>query len=239
MKKSTNHFHKKFAITKFLFNFEKQSTFKMSNSEEQLNALKDIRQMMDRSSRFISLSGLSGVFAGVIALMGAYFANDEIEKFVAKRGYSYGVESEMDLEYNLIKLGVFVLIIALAGGILFTYRKSQRNNLPIWDKTSKSLLVNLAIPLVAGGLFIIALLINHAHTYAIIAPSCLIFYGLSLINASKYTFSDIRYLGFLEVILGLVCMFFAGYGLIFWAFGFGILHIIYGLVMYFKYERGQ
>ncbi|RZK33570.1 MAG: hypothetical protein EOO90_32080, partial [Pedobacter sp.] len=170
-----NHFLKiKFANIKFLFNFEKQSTFKMSNSEEQLNALKDIRQMMDRSSRFISLSGLSGVFAGVIALMGAYFANDEIEKFINKRGYSYGVEGEMDLEFNLIKLGVSVLIIALAGGILFTYRKSQRNNLPIWDKTSKSLLINLAIPLVAGGLFIIALLINHAQTYAIIAPSCLI-----------------------------------------------------------------
>lgn len=211
----------------------------MSNSEEQLNALKDIRQMMDRSSRFISLSGLSGVFAGVIALMGAYFANDEIEKFINKRGYSYGVEGEMDLEFNLIKLGAFVLIIALAGGILFTYRKSQRNNLPIWDKTSKSLLINLAIPLVAGGLFIIALLINHAQTYAIIAPSCLIFYGLALINASKFTYSDIKYLGFLEVTLGLICMFYVGYGLIFWAVGFGVLHIIYGLVMYFKYEKGQ
>lgn len=229
----------KFAITNFLSNFEKQSTFKMSNPEEQLNALKDIRQMMDRSSRFISLSGLSGVFAGVIALIGAYFANEEIDKYINKRGYGYGVDGEMDLEFNLIKLGVFVLLIALAGGILFTYRKSQQNNLPIWDKTSKSLLINLLVPLVAGGLFIIALLINHPNTYSIIAPSCLIFYGLSLINASKYTYSDIRYLGFCEVFLGLVCMFYVGYGLIFWAVGFGILHIIYGLVMYFKYERGQ
>ncbi|RZK14969.1 MAG: hypothetical protein EOO86_17600, partial [Pedobacter sp.] len=104
---------------------------------------------------------------------------------------------------------------------------------------SKSLLINLAIPLVAGGLFIIALLINHAQTYAIIAPSCLIFYGLALINASKFTYSDIKYLGFLEVTLGLICMFYVGYGLIFWAVGFGVLHIIYGLVMYFKYEKGQ
>lgn len=211
----------------------------MSTQEEQLNALKDIRQMMDRSSRFISLSGLSGVFAGVIALIGAYFANDEINKFINKRGYGYGVDGEMNLEFNLIKLGIFVLVIALAGGVLFTYRKSQKNNLPIWDKTSKSLLINLFVPLVAGGLFIIALLINHPNTYAIVAPSCLIFYGLALINASKYTYSDIRYLGLCEVILGLICMFYVGYGLIFWAFGFGVLHIVYGLLMYFKYERGQ
>ena len=211
----------------------------MSNQEEQLNALKDIRQMMDRSTRFISLSGLSGVFAGGIALIGAYFAHEEIEKFFDKRGYAYGVQGEIDLEFNLVKLGLTVLFVALAGGVLFTHRKSQQNNLPIWDKTSKALLFNLMTPLIAGGLFIIALLVNHPNTYSIIAPTCLIFYGLALINASKFTFSDIRYLGYLEVILGLICMFYVGYGLWFWAFGFGVLHIIYGLVMYFKYERSE
>lgn len=226
-------------ISIFYITLKNKALSKMNSPEEQLSTLKDIRNMMDRSSRFISLSGLSGVFAGAIALIGAYFANDEINKFINKRGYGYGVDGEMDLEFNLIKLGLFVLVIALAGGVLFTYRKSQKNNLPIWDKTSKSLLINLFIPLFTGGLFIIALLINHPNTYSIIAPSCLIFYGLALINASKFTYSDIRYLGFCEVILGLICMFYLGYGLIFWALGFGILHIVYGLLMYFKYERGQ
>jgi len=211
----------------------------MSTQEEQLDALKDIRQMMDRSSRFISLSGLSGVFAGVIALIGAYFANGEIEKFFEGRVYSLGVQGEIDLEYNLIKLALIVLFVALAGGVLFTYRKSQRNNLPIWDKTSKSLVLNLFVPIITGGLFIIALLFNHPNTYSIIAPTCLIFYGLGLINASKYTYSEIRYLGYLEIMLGLVAIFNIGYGLIFWALGFGVLHIIYGLLMYFKYEKGK
>jgi len=211
----------------------------MSTQEEQLDALKDIRQMMDRSSRFISLSGLSGVFAGVIALIGTYFANGEIEKFFEGRAYSIGVQGEIDLEYNLIKLALIVLFVALAGGVLFTYRKSQRNNLPIWDKTSKSLVLNLFVPIITGGLFIIALLFNHPNTYSIIAPTCLIFYGLGLINASKYTYSDIRYLGYLEIMLGLIAIFNIGYGLIFWALGFGVLHIIYGLLMYFKYEKGK
>lgn len=207
----------------------------MSSKEEQLNALNDIKKMMDRSSRFISLSGLSGVFAGVTALVGAYLAHLEIVKSSAGN-YEYGY-SELDLEANLIKIGFWVLVIALIGGFLLTFRQTKRKKLPIWDKTSKNLVINLAIPLIAGGLFIIALLLVHPGTYGLIAPSCLLFYGLALINASKYTYSDIRFLGLCEVVLGLVAMFNIGYGLYFWAFGFGVLHIFYGLLMYFKYER--
>lgn len=207
----------------------------MSSKEEQLNALNDIKKMMDRSSRFISLSGLSGVFAGVTALVGAYLAHLEIAKSSAGN-YEYGY-SELDLEANLIKIGFWVLVIALIGGFLLTFRQTKRKKLPIWDKTSKNLVINLAIPLIAGGLFIIALLLVHPGTYGLIAPSCLLFYGLALINASKYTYSDIRFLGLCEVVLGLVAMFNIGYGLYFWAFGFGVLHIFYGLLMYFKYER--
>ncbi len=207
----------------------------MSNKEEQLNALNDIKKMMDRSSRFISLSGLSGVFAGVTALVGGYLAHLEITNG-ANGTYEYGYTQD-DLEANLIKIGVGVLVIALIGGFLLTLRQTRRKKLPFWDRTTKNLLINLAIPLIAGGLFIIALLLVHPGTYGLIAPSCLLFYGLALINASKYTYSDIRFLGLCEVVLGLAAMFNIGYGLYFWAFGFGVLHIFYGLLMYFKYER--
>ena len=207
----------------------------MSNKEEQLNALNDIKKMMDRSSRFISLSGLSGVFAGFTALVGAYLAHLEIS-YSLNGTYEYGYTQD-DLEANLIKIGLGVLIVALIGGFLLTLRQTRIKKLPFWDRTSKNLLINLAIPLIAGGLFIIGLLLAHPGTYGLIAPSCLLFYGLALINASKYTYTDIRFLGFCEVVLGLIAMFNIGYGLYFWAFGFGVLHIFYGLLMYFKYER--
>lgn len=208
----------------------------MNSQEEQLNALNDIRKMMDRSSRFISLSGLSGIFAGITALAGAYLAYNELNNY-AKGSYGYGVDSDTDIEFKLLKIGFVVLAVALLGGILFTFRQSKKRNLPIWDKTAKNLLINLAIPLISGGLFIIFMLIAHPNTYGLVAPSCLIFYGLALINASKYTYTDIRFLGFCEIILGLISMFNIGYGLYFWAFGFGVLHIFYGTLMYFKYER--
>lgn len=208
----------------------------MNKQEEQLNALSDIRKMMDRSSRFISLSGLSGVFAGLVGLIGAYLAHRELNKYLSGAD-GFGVDAELNIEFKLIKIGVSVLLLALAGGLLFTYRQSRKKKLPIWDKTAKTLLINLAIPLIAGGFFIIALLLNHPNSYGLIAPSCLIFYGLALINASKYTYTDIRFLGILEIVLGILALFNIGYGLYFWAFGFGMLHIVYGLIMYFKYER--
>lgn len=210
----------------------------MTNQEEQLNALNDIRKIMDRSSRFISLSGLSGVFAGFVGLIGAYLAHNELNQYLSGAN-GFGVDAKLNIEFNLIKIAVSVLLIALAGGLLFTYRQSRKKKLPIWDKTAKTLLINLAIPLLAGGLFIIALLFNHPNSYGLIAPSCLIFYGLALINASKYTYTDIRFLGICEVVLGVLALFNIGYGLYFWAFGFGILHIFYGLIMYFKYERAN
>ncbi|MEJ5995216.1 hypothetical protein WG904_12375 [Pedobacter sp. Du54] len=208
----------------------------MDSKEEQLNALSDIRNMMDRSSRFISLSGLSGVFAGIIALIGAYLAHHEVNAYINGE-YGYGVDADLTLEFNLLKLGISVLFVALVGGLLFTYRQSMRKKLPFWDKTAKNLILNLAIPLVSGGVFIIALLLNHPNAVVLIAPSCLVFYGLALINASKYTYSDIRFLGICEVLLGLIAVFNSGYGLYFWALGFGVMHIIYGSIMYFKYER--
>jgi len=209
------------------------------NQKEQLEALSDIRNIMNRSSRFISLSGLSGVFAGITALVGTYFAHQVITDYSKAIHDDYDGINNILIEGKLIVIALVVLLVALLGGIFFTYRQSKKKKLPIWDNTTKNLLVNLAIPLASGGFFVLALLFNHSNAVGLIAPSTLIFYGLALINASKYTYSDIRFLGICEVVLGIIAMFNIGLGLYFWAFGFGILHILYGSIMYFKYERGE
>jgi hypothetical protein len=95
--------------------------------------------------------------------------------------------------------------------------------------------VNLSIPLITGGLFILIVL-GTGH-YGLAAPASLIFYGLALIQASSNTYDEIRYLGFSEIILGLISAILPGFGLIFWALGFGVLHIVYGTIMYNKYDK--
>ncbi|MFL5763078.1 MAG: hypothetical protein ACJ77K_03990 [Bacteroidia bacterium] len=204
----------------------------MTDQKEHLQQLSDIRSMMERSSRCISLSGLSGVFAGVFALVGAYLAKVKIYEL---NDYMRGTD---DLYNGLIYLladAATVLIASLLVGTLLTVRNSRRKGVAVWDSTARRLLINLAIPLATGGLFCLILL--YHGDIGMVAPATLIFYGLALINASKYTFNDIRYLGVCEIILGLAASLYIGYGLLFWAIGFGVLHIVYGTVMYFKYER--
>lgn len=196
--------------------------------------LSHIRSMMERSSRFISLSGLSGVFAGLSALVGGLyvyqlFGVDGISN-IDRNSYS----DNSDLVRKLFFTASIVLVSALTFGIFFTIRKSRKYNLPIWTTATKKMLFNLAIPLIVGGVFCLALMCYKI--YFLIAPTTLLFYGLALINAEKYTFSDIKYLGYCELILGCISLFLVGYGLIFWIFGFGILHILYGLVMFKKYK---
>jgi hypothetical protein len=213
----------------------------VKNQNEHLENLAQIRSMMERSSRFISLSGLSGVAAGTWALVGAavVYLYLDMPPFASKRVYYEEAISTnrwgMDYLTFFIVTAAAVFLLALCSGIYFTTRKARKKDQKIWDASSKRMLVNLAIPLVTGGLFCIALFNNGM--YGLIVPSMLIFYGLGLVNGGKYTLDDIRYLGVTEIVLGLIALFNPGHGLEYWAFGFGILHIVYGIIMYNKYER--
>lgn len=189
--------------------------------------LSEIKHLMERSSRFISLSGLSGILAGIYALMGALAA------YWYRLGYMHEDSREM-LRFLLID-AILVLILAVGTGILLTTRKAKKDGNSIFDSTAKKLIINLSIPLLTGGIFCIAL-IYHGHTFYV-APVMLLFYGLALVHVSKYTRDDVRALGVAEIILGTIALFVTGYGLLFWVIGFGVLHIIYGTYMYFKYEK--
>lgn len=196
--------------------------------------LSHIRSMMERSSRFISLSGLSGVVAGLTAIIGALYVY-----FVFKReGISY-FDGDRNifgpaLVRELVWIGTGILVVAVLSGYFFTASKSKKKGLKIWDATTKRLLITFAVPLVAGGFFCLALIYHHLFVF--VAPATLIFYGLALVSAERYTLTDVKYLGYFEIILGLISLFFLGWGLLFWAIGFGVLHIVYGLIMHKKYK---
>jgi len=222
----------------------------MSNKEQTIQPLQeisDIRRIMERSSRFISLSGLSGIAAGICALIGAYVANGILNNYYEhyngrvvrpideKYKTSFSAIDFQSLKLSLLFVAATVLVAALALAFIFTWRRARQNHLPIWDMTARKLMWNVLIPLISGGLFILAL--YQKSEWDFIAPACLIFYGLALVNGSKYTLSEIRWLGYLEIILGLINTQFVGYGLYFWAVGFGLLHIFYGVIMWWRYER--
>lgn len=214
----------------------------MTEQQQSLDAIQDIKKMMERSSRFISLSGLSGISAGLCALIGAWVAHPYVfgRKDYMIDGGAPGMRDLGSGAFNILNTTLFwiaagTFIAALVTAFIFTYMKSNKEGIPIWGKSAKRLMFNVSLPLAVGGLFLLKLV--QFGTFGLVAPGCLIFYGLALVNASKYTLVEVRYLGYSEIMLGLISLLFVGYGLYFWAVGFGLLHIIYGVYMWQKYER--
>ncbi|WP_166967607.1 hypothetical protein [Yeosuana marina] len=199
-------------------------------SKDYLKDLSEIKDLMNKSSRFISLSGLSGILAGTYALIGAAIA------YWLVTNYSYGTLILDGKIFRLVMLDLcLVAFLSIITGIILTTRKAKKNNTKMWDATSKRLVINFLIPLVAGGLYILIILSNGK--YGQTGGLMLIFYGLALVNASKYSIGDIRYLGYIEIILGLIATLFPGYGFWLWVLGFGVMHIVYGTWMHFKYDK--
>ncbi len=206
-----------------------------------INDLREIRSLMERSSYFIGLSGLSGIGAGLFALAGVALTVTYqwvggqnlvfIHRSLGLASHPWGIAP---LPF-LVMMAGFVFTGAMASGYYFTVRRAKRMGQKILDKKTYKLAFHLAVPLVVGGIFSLAL-IYHEHG-GFIGPTTLIFYGLSLLNGSGYAREELSYLGYLEIVLGLISCFFIGYGLVFWAIGFGVLHIGYGLWMYRKYDR--
>jgi hypothetical protein len=194
--------------------------------------LKEIKDIMNRTTRFISLSGLSGVSTGIAALAGAFIAHQYVFKDQQYLVYDAVVLSNETLGYLLL-ISVGTIIAALINAIFFTRLKAKHLNLSVWDFQSKRLFINLLIPLATGGLF--SLMLLQKGFIGFLPSMTLIFYGLALVNGSKYTFPELRILGIIEIFLGLSAFQFIEFGLLIWATGFGVIQIIYGLIIQRKY----
>ncbi|MBT8266656.1 MAG: hypothetical protein KJO41_11505 [Bacteroidia bacterium] len=205
-------------------------------SKDYLKDLSEIKDIMHKSTRFMSLSGLSGILAGIFSLIGAWRVHDIIyaTETPSKDAYKSIVIYELEM-LQIVAIAIIVIILSMLAGIYFSWRKARKHNEKLWDAASKRLLINFLIPLVTGGFFILFLI--EKEIYAFVAPLTLVFYGLACVNASKYTLGYTRYLGITMIIIGLLSVYYLGYGLYFWAFGFGVCHIVYGLLMYFKFDK--
>jgi hypothetical protein len=200
----------------------------MEQKEQYVNEIKAIRQMMEQSSRFLSLSGLSGIMIGVYAIIGAFAANYLIHDSGLQNG---------DLASPLIILSIIVLMFSLVTVMVLTYRKTIRDGHKIWNKGTRLLILNLAVPLVSGGI-LTAIFVARGF-YGTIAPALLVFYGLALVNAAKFTRQEIYYMGLCQIVIGIIAALLPGYSLILWAFGFGLIHILYGAIMHFRYDHNS
>lgn len=212
------------------------------NNTPPLDELRHIRGLMDRSTRFLSLSGLSGIWAGAVALGGAALAQYHMRTMldpasdVLTYGTGRGYTAADELLLTLIADAVLVLIVAVLGAVWFTWRRGRNTGQALWSPSARRLMVQLFVPLAAGGIFCLGLF--YYGLPGLVPPATLVFYGLALFNAGKFTLDEIRWLGLSELLLGIIALFWIEAGLMFWALGFGVLHIVYGSLMWMRNERG-
>jgi hypothetical protein len=213
----------------------------MDSVESGLRDITEIRSMMERSSKFLSLSGLSGISAGIVAMLGAAIAWSDFSAYgethppLAWASSVFLVDPTWDHIGSVVSVALVVLVVGIGLSIFFSIRMARKHDLPVWSPTTKHLILDLALPLGAGGI-LTAILISYG--LIVLAPATtLVFYGLALLNASRYTVGEIRIIAIAELLLGLLAAGWPAIGLLFWATGFGLLHIIYGIALYRKYER--
>jgi hypothetical protein len=197
--------------------------------EKQIEDLKTIRVMKEKSSEFLSLSGLSGVMTGITAIVGAAFAYF----FLLQDPANLGLNSIQEIGI-LLTDAIVVILVSIGFVLFFSLKKARKNKQKLFNNVSLRILYKLAVPMVTGGIF--ALIFLYRGDVEILASITLIFYGLALVNASKYTYYEIYSLGIVEIVLGLAAAIFLYYGIILWTIGFGICHIVYGLIIYKKYD---
>ncbi len=197
-------------------------------NENYLAQLREIQSMMQKSSKFLSLSGLSGILAGTYALIGAGIV------YSMRTRLTSSIRFDSAEFITIVITAILVLVLSLTTGIIFSIRKARKRQEIIWNQISRLFLTSFMVPLVTGGLFAIILISKGA--IGLVAPVTLLFYGLALVSASRYSYETLRNLGFLFIILGLLNSLYIGYGLYFWMFGFGVCHIFYGAYMYLKYD---
>ena len=201
----------------------------MNTEQDYLKHIAEIRSMMERSSKFLSLSGWAGIMAGIYSITGAWIV------------YTYFGFNPDQIYYStpeltsVIILALGILVIALVTAIYFSWSKANKKGEKIWNVTSRRLLASMAVPLSAGGVLIILLLMKGM--IGLVPALMLLFYGLALYNAGNYTITEVKLMGFVQILLALISAWFVEYGLILWATGFGLVHLIYGIYMYFRYER--
>jgi len=202
----------------------------MIKEKDYIKDLAEIRQMMERSSKFISLSGWAGILAGIYALVAAYIA---FTLFNFKPGEESNITPSDML--NVILLALTLLILALTTAVFLSYKSASKRSEPIWNATSRRLLLNMAVPLVTGGIFLL-IMISQTH-FSMLSSVSLIFYGLALYNAGNFTYKEVKILGVIQIVLGLISACFISWALLIWAAGFGLMHIVYGIYIQVKYKR--
>ncbi len=193
--------------------------------------LAHIRSMMERSSRFLSLSGWAGIIPGLLALAGLAAAAWLIKASKLTNGYTSTIDQNHPLILQLTAIALAVLLLSIFSSWYMCMRKARLDHQSVWTPAIRNMLLHFSIPLFAGA--IIAGWIYEKEQWELLSPVLLSFYGLALVLVSQFTLRSVFWLGIVEITLSIPAGI-TGWDLPVLALGFGMAHIVYGIMMFNK-----
>ena len=200
------------------------------SKKDYLKDISEIKNMMNKSSRFNSLSGISGIATGIYAIIGSLI------------GYQYVTKNNIEISnldrfhFSLLFADlVLIIFLSLITSLIITRRKVKVDGISSGSILTKKMLSNFLIILIPSTIYVLILILNHDFVGA--GSLMLFFYGASLINASHNTLEEIKTLGLIEIVLGILIILIPAFAFWIWLIGAGIIHVIFGLYMYFKHEN--
>src|SRR6185295_8318651 len=113
----------------------------MKEIQEYEKDLASIRSMMERSVKFISLTGLSGILAGLYALAGAIMAYSLLYYPEPPYGFEFSFIFEDMVRVKLLLTAGIVLVLSIGTGCILSMGKAKRLNVTIWNSASKQLFI--------------------------------------------------------------------------------------------------
>ena len=180
---------------------------------------------MEQGKSYFSLKSLSGILIGIYGLATVYL----IDKLTSGEGS--GIEMVSQLPILFLQIGITAIAVVFIIISLFTLwirakRRAKSEGKKLWNTSNKKIRLQTLITLLV--LIVVIIVIANQGYYSLVTPISLFFYGLFLLNLSRFSSKGLVFLSIGEVLLGVAAYMIYDKEIFFLALGFGLLPIIYG-----------
>jgi len=181
-----------------------------------MDNLSFIRQTMERATAFTAVPGWGGVAMGVLALAAALVADTRPSA----------------AEWAATWLVTSALALTLGGWTMAA--KARRAGTTVFSYSGRRFVLSYLPPLAVGAL--LSGVLVRAGLYEALPGTWLLLYGTGVVTGGAFSVRVVPLMGLCFMGLGVVALFGpAGWGNVLMAAGFGVLHIVFGLIIARRY----
>lgn len=184
--------------------------------ERAIDNLQFIRETMERSAVFTSVPGYGGALMGATAMGAAIIAYNQ---------------SRVE---NWLIVWLVEAVLAFAIGLFALWQKAKNSNVSLASVPARKFASAFAPPIIAG--IILTALFYYRGFYPFLPCVWLTLYGTAVVTGGAFSVRIVPIVGWIFVAFGAVAAFApSSWGNLLMALGFGVLHIVFGLIVARRY----